>query len=295
LHYAVERDDSALAGYLIEQGSAVDCQDREGYAPLHLASSECLSLLIHAGANIDVKDHQGNSPLASAVKRERYAEVRSLLAAGSDARSSDADGRTPLHWSRSAATSEALIAHGADVNRPNQAGRTPIFEVDAGSVEALVNAGADLNGRDAEGDTPLHAAAEVSGDGNLAKVRALLAAGVDGNARDREGQTSLHRAVRGWDAPLLGNSYYSSVTTPDAGKVAALLDAGASPDIADRHGVTPRELAVRLGRPEIVRAFTSRVRGGARAIPRTPSGSALRKAPDPSGGMRRWLQRLLGH
>jgi ankyrin repeat protein len=88
------------------------------------------------------------------------------------------------------------IAAGADVDEPDEQGRTPLHVAAAESrlfaVMALIARGSDPNARDLQRRTPLHLAA----DGDPARegermqiVKLLLAKGADPKARDASGRT----------------------------------------------------------------------------------------------------------
>ncbi|KAJ3994917.1 ankyrin repeat-containing domain protein [Lentinula boryana] len=95
----------------------------------------------------------------------------------------DADERTPLHW---AASSGDL-----DIARYLIDQKAEVDKVD-GSVEELVGAGADVNRKNDKGLTPLHYAASKSRI-NIGKL--LISRGADINAKDKANQTPLHRAA----------------------------------------------------------------------------------------------------
>ncbi len=91
-----------------------------------------------------------------------------------------------------AATIAARLEAGADVNRKDQYGSTPLMvAVTFGRVEAsraLIDAGADLTLTNGEGSSPLHVAAFLC---RTEIVEALLAAGADRTATNNAGRTPL--------------------------------------------------------------------------------------------------------
>jgi ankyrin repeat protein len=97
---------------------------------------------------------------------------------------------------------EALILHGADLNKPNKAIETPIFKaINHGNlaiVEILIKNGADINKADIMGFTPLHEAvlSEKSPINNYIKIiQLLLDNGANINAKTNSGATPLHVAA----------------------------------------------------------------------------------------------------
>jgi hypothetical protein len=106
----------------------------------------------------------------------------------------------------------ACIAAGADLNKANQNGWTPIMQAsDRGHLEmvkALINAGADLNKAERTGWTPIILA---SYHDHLEMVKALISAGADLNKAERTGRTAV------WHATNKGHLEI----------VKALIDAGA--------------------------------------------------------------------
>ena len=84
-----------------------------------------------------------------------------------------------------------LIERGADVNRPDGYGHTPLMwcvsQRDVSLTERLLREGADVNARRPDGTSVLHVA--VHSDAGSDIVRLLLAAGADTMARDGEGKT----------------------------------------------------------------------------------------------------------
>eukprot|EP00982_Pelagococcus_subviridis_P015521 31407-Pelagococcus_subviridis.AAC.5 len=91
----------------------------------------------------------------------------------------------PLHKAASnghEAVVRALIEAGADVNKANDNGTTPLFiaaqKGHEAVVKALMEAGAVVNKADNHGGTPLHGTAR---NGHEAVVKALVDAGADVN------------------------------------------------------------------------------------------------------------------
>jgi ankyrin repeat protein len=100
---------------------------------------------------------------------------------------------------------DALLRHGAEVNKANRAGVTPLmygctgtFEVMAGIVTALLNAGANAAAIDNAGNTALHYAAQNSDEIAAKKLTRLLCdlGTPDAGAVNNAGQTALAIAVR---------------------------------------------------------------------------------------------------
>ena len=94
----------------------------------------------------------------------------------------------------SASIIELLYEYGADPDKPNDAGITPL--------EAALTAGRTSNAlallrvcRDDDGNGKNRALMSAAKDGNISAVRELIQAGADLNSRDSEGNTALMLAV----------------------------------------------------------------------------------------------------
>ena len=128
------------------------------------------------------------------------ATVQALIAEGVDVDAAQPDGATALHWAAYRNDSEIaalLLDAGADVNAANELGATPVWLAadngSAGMVRRLLDAGADPDVALQNGETPVMTASRT---GSADAVRQLLARGADVNAKERSrGQTALMWAV----------------------------------------------------------------------------------------------------
>ena len=124
-----------------------------------------------------------------------------------------------------------LTARGADVNRQDKDGYTPlmsacVFQRGKDVVAALLDAGAKLDLQSKNGETALFFAA---GKNDLDAVKLLLEKGANPNIPDKKGNTPLMKAVLSHVEVLI---------------VDALLSAGADPNIVNPEGDTALTLAL---------------------------------------------------
>ena len=126
--------------------------------------------------------------------------VGACSARAADARVSDPDGTTPLHWAvrhDDLAATQALIKAGADVKAQNRYGITPMnlaaMNGNPAMIGKLLEAGVDPNTATPGGETALMTAART---GKLDAVKLLLDRGANVNSKDNvHGQTALMWAV----------------------------------------------------------------------------------------------------
>jgi ankyrin repeat protein len=132
-----------------------------------------------------------------------------------------------------------LLEAGADINKADNKGKTPLFiAADEGHVKIvklLLQAGADIHKLNEEDEkTPLYIAAE---NGHVEIMKLLLEAGADPN---KAGELT--------DTPLMIAAYYGRDAC-----VKLLLDSGADKDKVNLFDVTPLIAAVDEGHVECVR------------------------------------------
>ena len=173
--------------------------------------------------NTDVTDeHKRNSLTAI---------VLFLINSGADV---NFDNGAPLHLCASDKDNylmRALIAKGADVNRKDLNGFTPLMhcEFNWEGVELLIDSGADVNIRNNNGETVLHHFSQMGDSyGAIDLFEKIIESGADLDAVDNNGQTPLHHAVLARDADL----------------VEMFLEHGANPDVANNDGDTAMNLAI---------------------------------------------------
>ncbi|WP_295447423.1 ankyrin repeat domain-containing protein [uncultured Thiodictyon sp.] len=130
LHLAARAGQVAIARELVDHGASLIVLDSAGRTPLELALSQgktqVATLLVEAGAPLDAQVLLVTLVRAGVSDRD---SVDFLLRRGADLNRPDAAGQTPLHQAVALGhleTVKRLIARGADVNRPDGTGRTPL-------------------------------------------------------------------------------------------------------------------------------------------------------------------------
>lgn len=130
-----------------------------------------------------------------------------------------------------------LLAYGANVNRRDNLGSTPLIVAalvgDTDAAKLLIDQGANVTAKDEQGTTALHYAAM---SGALGLVKLLINKGADVNAQAKGGDTVLSNAVEGQNLEL----------------VRVLLDHGADPNLSQKSEETVLGTAKRYGDPKII-------------------------------------------
>jgi hypothetical protein len=218
------------------------------------ASAQILKLLAGAGADV-------NGPFLRSVRKGSPKILKTLLDLGADVNGTDGDGFCPLALlaERRIGIDQNmafLTGAGADVNRRNSRGQTPLMQLFAKGNEffspesvffaarSLVKNGADVNASDGTGHTPLMYTA-WSRQNNAPSIMLLAEHGADVDASDSDGRTALFFAI-------------ANIANYTTGMVSALLRSGAglkpaleglSPQYCSEHILKRREK--RLAKKEL--------------------------------------------
>ena len=236
LHWAVHRDDLAIADLLIRAGARANAANDLGTTPLHLActnrSAPMVERLLTAGADANAALLNGETVLMTCARAGDANAVKTLLAHHADVNAKEREHQqTALMWAvaqRHPDVVQLLIDAKADIRarsliysqtvvgeQTQRAGReelnytvlrggaTPLlFAARVGDVESarvLLKAGADANDTQPDGVSALVLAAH-SGNGNVGAL--LLEHGADPNAFG-SGYGALHAAILRSDLNLV--------------------------------------------------------------------------------------------
>ncbi|XP_072188810.1 ankyrin repeat domain-containing protein 6 isoform X1 [Excalfactoria chinensis] len=181
LHRAAVVGNTDVIASLIQEGCALDRQDKDGNTALHEACwhgfSQSAKVLVKAGANVLAKNKAGNTPLHLACQNSHSQSTRVLLLGGSRADLKNNAGDTCLHVAaryNHLPIVRVLLSAFCSVHEKNQAGDTALHVAAALNhrkvVKLLLEAGADTSVVNNAGQTPL----EVARQHNNPEVALLL-------------------------------------------------------------------------------------------------------------------------
>lgn len=242
LHYLCQDPtDSAVQVVqdLISRGICLSVKDDDGLMPLDLVLSfrsldgggyredarvGMLRLLIDSLSNAgDWADISRWSRLIWHFASGGYAkDVLALVEKGGSVHATGKDWRTPLHqaagcwlFKKSDETVAVLIAHGADVNRPDKKRRTAlqVAAKKGNDKEArlLIEHGSVVDYQDRKRRTALHLAAL---NGRMTMVKILLEAGADPCLQDHKLQTPRDLAARRNRKDIMATLTVNKILTP---------------------------------------------------------------------------------
>ena len=280
-----------LAGMLLEAGAAPNVSNDDGQTPLLLAARTGVvpmaKLLVQHGADVNRREKYRDQSALMWAAAEGHAEMVEFLVSQKAeldirARSTDWEsqisseprvqyrptgGLTPLLYAARAGCLRcvtAIVGAGADIDKPNPDGMTPmLMALDNGSpavARYLLDRGANPHTWDWWGRTPLYVAVTMRGGPDsrpgprppesLAFIKALLDAGVNPNP-----QLAFKEPSRGGRDNRFRDDLLTTGATPliraaqtfDNDVVRELLAHGALVDLPNASGVTPFMAAAGVG------------------------------------------------
>ncbi len=155
LHYAVCGDKTELARYFLSMGLDVNARDSQGDTPLmyHIKGTDMVQLLLAAGADAQAQNKDGNN---AAMNNQLSTEVvAALLRAGLNPNQTNNKGETVLMYH----LNHPRMVSGTYYDESNNiTGTWSGDSLDMELVQLLIDAGADVNRTDNTGRTPIQAA-----------------------------------------------------------------------------------------------------------------------------------------
>ena len=189
------------AADLVTSFGRTDYIDTLQFKPLHKAVLGLVHLPLRplldcSTSDVNVQDREGRTGLSWATTRDDVASSSLLLGHGADVNKSDNRGFSPIHYTKSLPSLKILLEHNADITLKTEVGATPLHFISRygrhDMIEPMVEAGADPNASDAD-DTPLICSTY---DHKPKSTEMLLRFGANPDlVSKRSGLTALHFAV----------------------------------------------------------------------------------------------------
>ncbi|MCZ9889698.1 ankyrin repeat domain-containing protein [Brachyspira hyodysenteriae] len=181
----------------------INVQDEEeGYTPLMNAirerEIEIVKILLEHNADVTkIKDNSGRNAFFWAAVLDELEMLKLFEKYNPDYNESDNYGSNALFFTRKAETVNYLLKNGADINKKNKSGRTPLIQhslayENQDHVKFLLEKGADINAQDNEGVTTLMFAVQTD---KTKIIDICLSEKADINIKDNEGKTALFHTI----------------------------------------------------------------------------------------------------
>jgi len=211
MHWAVLAESPEVADFLIGKGADVNAKDARNFTPLMAARGlPMVELLISKGADIQAQENlQELTKLHMACRKGDKDVVKFLISKGAEVDRKNSSGQTPLWLAANYGHREIvelLINKGADIKEVSskRSGHNPLYIAARNGhreiVELLINKGADVNSRTRDGSTPLHIATL---NGHIETAKLLVEKGADVNAKSDDGSTALSLAEKTSDTEII--------------------------------------------------------------------------------------------
>nr|XP_015199568.1 PREDICTED: LOW QUALITY PROTEIN: serine/threonine-protein phosphatase 6 regulatory ankyrin repeat subunit C [Lepisosteus oculatus] len=283
LHHAAHSGHVEMVNLLLNKGANLNASDKKERQPIHWAAylgepgreHSRGTCSVFSGGEIDCVDKYGNTPLHVAAKYGHELLISTLMTNGADTARRGIHGMFPLHLAVlygfsdccrkllssgqlysivSSLSNEHVLSAGFDINTPDNLGRTCLHAAaSGGNVECLnllLSSGADLSKKDKFGRTPLHYAAA---NGSYQCTVALVSAGAEVNEGDNKGCTPLHYSAASETFRRVDRHYSGSHENEEERAketffcLEFLLDSGADPAVRNKQGYSAVHYAAAHG------------------------------------------------
>jgi len=218
LHLACEHLNVEMASWLIELGICIDQPDSHGCTPLHDAAKKgsypLLHLLLACGADSSKKSGDGKTAIELLPSQGAEALKALILNYQQEDRKRAENQESCLHLAIRLNDLHhlPLLAKIHDVNLPNNHGETALhlaaLKKDLRYLHALIKLGADKERKDAQGRTPLFLAASKANHHNT--LLELIKLGADLNTENHEEETLLYAVTKRPD-PLVAHPFFDLI------------------------------------------------------------------------------------
>ena len=157
-----------------------------------------LDTLLRYKADPNLQNHVGETPLHLAVMYNNVQLVREILHNGCSVDLIDGRSRSPLLYAENETILRQLLSHGASVTVEDNSSNIVLHrlarnvKVKANLVTIVLEKGADVNKVNMFGETPIFGACA---SGSEEKVKVLVTGGADTKIQNSSGQTLLHTAM----------------------------------------------------------------------------------------------------